>query len=203
MTDRDDGSKPDYELQEDSKAGAIEAPKDADGKLIEGEKAAGGVEMGPGVTGWAPQFGWPVESVMEGESLLDHQTWLEGKIPDKYYGGAYPIWLLATNKTCEANTNIMFRRLVLQRRGHCVRLYRFVASSSFWRRPRMGLYRYGLLWDILPDFDSTSSPQFSRRLEPRAVTEETGDRYGVPGVDKLILGEILAYLPACVGGYYH
>lgn len=87
MTDRDDGSKPDYDLPEDSKAGVIEAPKTADGVAIENGKAVNGVEMGPEMTGWAPRFGWPVESVMEGESLLDHQTWLEGQIPDKYYGG--------------------------------------------------------------------------------------------------------------------
>lgn len=97
MTDRDDGSKPDYDLKEDSKAGAIEAPKDGDGAVTENGKAADGVEMGPETTGWSPQFGWPVESVMEGESLLDHQTWLEGKIPDKYYGGTCPSRLLATN----------------------------------------------------------------------------------------------------------
>lgn len=53
---------------------------------INGQPADGGPEMGP-QTGWSPRFGWPVESVMEGESLLDHQTWLEGKMPDKYYGG--------------------------------------------------------------------------------------------------------------------
>lgn len=44
--------------------------------------------MGP-MTGWSPQFGWPVESVMEGESLLDHQTFLEGKISDKFFGDWY------------------------------------------------------------------------------------------------------------------
>lgn len=98
MTDRDDGSKPDYDLKEDSKAGAIEAAKDADGAVTEGGKATEGVEMGPGVTGWSPQFGWPLESVMEGESLLDHQTWLEGQIPDKYYGGACSSQLPAGNE---------------------------------------------------------------------------------------------------------
>lgn len=98
MTDRDDGSKPDYDLKEDSKAGAIEVPKDADGAVTEDRKTAEGVEMGPGVTGWAPQFGWPTESVMEGESLLDHQTWVESQIPDKYYGGTCSDQLRATNE---------------------------------------------------------------------------------------------------------
>lgn len=60
--------------------------KDTDGKGTHDEKSDGAPVMGP-QTGWAPQFGWPMESIMEGESLLDHQTWLEGKIPDKFYGG--------------------------------------------------------------------------------------------------------------------
>lgn len=87
VTDQDDGSKPDYDLPEDSKAGVVEVSKDADGTVThDGKETASGPEMGP-QTGWAPRFGWPTESVMEGESLLDHQTWLEGKIPDKFYGG--------------------------------------------------------------------------------------------------------------------
>lgn len=37
-------------------------------------------------TGWAPQFGWG-DDTMESESLLDHATWLEGRLPDTLYGG--------------------------------------------------------------------------------------------------------------------
>lgn len=86
VTDKDSG-EPDYDIPEDSKAGVVEVTKDAAGNtLIDGKPADSGPEMGP-QTGWEPRFGWPVESVMEGESLLDHQTWLEGKMPDKYYGG--------------------------------------------------------------------------------------------------------------------
>lgn len=87
VTDQDDGSKPDYELPEEDKAGVVEVIKDADGNdTVNGKAADNGPVMGP-QTGWAPQFGWPNESVMEGESLLDHQTWLEGQITDKFYGG--------------------------------------------------------------------------------------------------------------------
>lgn len=86
VTDRDDGSKPDYDLPVDDKAGAVEVAKDSDGKNTLDGKTDDAPVMGP-QTGWAPQFGWPTESVMEGESLLDHQTWLEGKVPDKFYGG--------------------------------------------------------------------------------------------------------------------
>ncbi|KAK7744145.1 Tricalbin-2 [Cytospora paraplurivora] len=87
VTDQDDGSKPQYDLPEPTKGGAIAAPKE--GEAQPGEAANGdGAQMGP-MTGWAPQFGWPVESVMEGESLLDHQTWLEGQFSDKFYGDWY------------------------------------------------------------------------------------------------------------------
>ncbi len=39
--------------------------------------------------GWTQRFGWPEDSVMEGESLLDHSTWLDDKVPDEYFGGWY------------------------------------------------------------------------------------------------------------------
>lgn len=41
-------------------------------------------------TGWAPQF---LTEKQEGEdaegTLLDHQTFLEGRLPDKFFGGLY------------------------------------------------------------------------------------------------------------------
>lgn len=86
MTDRDDGSKPDYDLPVDDKTGVVEVTKGSDGNNTNDGTPDGAPVMGR-QTGWAPQFGWPTESVMEGESLLDHQTWLEGKVPDKFYGG--------------------------------------------------------------------------------------------------------------------
>ena len=45
--------------------------------------------MGPETTGWSPQFGWPVESIRDAPSLLDHSTWLEGQLSDKFYGDWY------------------------------------------------------------------------------------------------------------------
>jgi Ca2+-dependent lipid-binding protein len=40
--------------------------------------------------GWAPRFGMPGSENPEDEaSLLDHQTWLEGKLEDKFYGDWY------------------------------------------------------------------------------------------------------------------
>ncbi len=38
-------------------------------------------------TGWAPRFGTGDPKDDEGTSLLDHETWLEGKIDDKFFGG--------------------------------------------------------------------------------------------------------------------
>lgn len=40
--------------------------------------------------GWAPRFGTgeTAEDKEEG-TLLDHQTFIEGKLDDKFYGGAY------------------------------------------------------------------------------------------------------------------
>ncbi|KAL8343284.1 hypothetical protein RB598_004568 [Gaeumannomyces tritici] len=93
-TDIDDGSKPVYDLPSPSRAGVLDSPKDKDGHSIENGHAPGDGDgepeevMGP-KTGWAPRIGWPMESIQEAESLLDHSTWLEGQLPDKLYGDWY------------------------------------------------------------------------------------------------------------------
>ena len=38
--------------------------------------------------GWAPRFG-SGETEEEEATLADHQTWLEGKLDDKFYGGMH------------------------------------------------------------------------------------------------------------------
>jgi hypothetical protein len=38
-------------------------------------------------TGWAPQFVQPDEKREEVETLLDHRTFLEEKLGDKFFGG--------------------------------------------------------------------------------------------------------------------
>ncbi|CAK7566576.1 MAG: Tricalbin-2 [Sporothrix epigloea] len=83
-TDIDDGSAPAYDLPPPTKAGAIAAAPTSDDVASGNE---GG--MGPDTTGWAPRFGWPVESIREAPSLLDHSTWLEGHLGDKFYGDWY------------------------------------------------------------------------------------------------------------------
>lgn len=85
-TDIDDGSKPDIDLPTPSKAGAIDIPKGENGEaIVSDDDKAEGAQFGE-MTGWAPRFGWPVESAHEGESLLDHATWVESQISDAYFG---------------------------------------------------------------------------------------------------------------------
>lgn len=38
-------------------------------------------------TGWAPQFAKPDSPADEEETLLDHRTFLEDKLSDKFFGG--------------------------------------------------------------------------------------------------------------------
>lgn len=86
-TDIDDGSKPEYDLPPPSKAGVVE--KETNGHAETKEDSEENEEvMGP-KTGWAPQFGWPTETMGEAQSLLDHSTWLEGHLPDTLYGDWY------------------------------------------------------------------------------------------------------------------
>lgn len=40
-------------------------------------------------TGWAPRFGTGDPKDDEGPTLLDRETWLEGKINDKLFGGNF------------------------------------------------------------------------------------------------------------------
>jgi hypothetical protein len=87
-TDIDDGSKPEYDLPSPTKDGVVAIPQDKDAKAdVDGDEKN---QFGP-KTGWAPQLGWPMESIHQAESLLDHSTWLEGQIPDKFYGGGLRI----------------------------------------------------------------------------------------------------------------
>ncbi len=92
-TDIDDGKPGAYDLPPPSTAGALAAPpKDKTGKLLangtvgymDEDEDRRWIER----AGWAPRFGSGA-SVNSGEeeTLLDHQTWLEGKLDDKFYGG--------------------------------------------------------------------------------------------------------------------
>ncbi|KAH9999565.1 tricalbin [Xylariaceae sp. FL0662B] len=88
-TDVDDGTKAAYDLPTPSKAGAIEVVKDNEGRPITGGDTVEEEEDLAAKVGWTPRFGWPTESVTAGESLLDHSTWLEEKVPDQFFGEWY------------------------------------------------------------------------------------------------------------------
>ncbi|KAI0523732.1 C2 domain-containing protein [Xylaria bambusicola] len=87
VTDVDDGTKVAYDLPDPSKAGVVEIAKDESGQPI---KEPGSTEEDIAAkVGWEQRFGWPVDSVLSGDSMLDHTTWLEGKIPDTMFGDWY------------------------------------------------------------------------------------------------------------------
>ncbi|KAL1843757.1 hypothetical protein VTJ49DRAFT_138 [Mycothermus thermophilus] len=88
-TDMDGGNQVDLDLPSPTKAGVVEVAKDADGKPLDGGAAGEEEEEDWSKTGWAPRFGWPTESVQEGESMLDHQTWVESQLPEQFYGDWY------------------------------------------------------------------------------------------------------------------
>jgi hypothetical protein len=88
----DEGIPGKYNLPTPTTAGALAAPAPAKGK--DGKQLANGAAPPLDVdererwverTGWAPRFG-DGEHV-EAESFADHQTWIESKLDDKFYGG--------------------------------------------------------------------------------------------------------------------
>ena len=86
-TDIDDGQGSKYKLPEATTAGAVEPVKDDKGELISGAQE-GDKEKWIDRVGWAPKLGSGVEPFDASEpSLLDHQTWMEGQLPEKFYGG--------------------------------------------------------------------------------------------------------------------
>ncbi|KAL7628736.1 Tricalbin-2 [Parahypoxylon ruwenzoriense] len=89
-TDVDDGNKASYDLPTPSKAGAIvEVPKDKDGRPITDGNTAEEEEDLAAKVGWTQRLGWPADSVTDGESLLDHSTWLEESLADQFFGEWY------------------------------------------------------------------------------------------------------------------
>ncbi|PHH71335.1 hypothetical protein CDD80_5354 [Ophiocordyceps camponoti-rufipedis] len=89
ITDQDDGAGPDEDLPEPSKAGVLDVATTGDGKQIVAGADPLAAEEPFSRTGWSPQMGWPDSSALEGDSLLDHGTWVEGKLPDTLYGDWY------------------------------------------------------------------------------------------------------------------
>lgn len=89
MTDQDDGSAPAYQLPSPTTAGALPpaAPSTSAAGTATGAPASDDEARWVERTGWAPRFGSTDNE--EGESLLEHSTWLEGKLDDKFFGGRY------------------------------------------------------------------------------------------------------------------
>lgn len=85
-TDIDDGSAPKYDLPSPTKAGALAAPTAGDENAADTKDEGG---MGPDTTGWAPRIGWPAQPISDSTSMLDHTTWLDGQLADKFYGDWY------------------------------------------------------------------------------------------------------------------
>ena len=86
---QDDGTPDQYDLPPPTKDGVIPVAGATDGSTT---KANGAVHQDDAArwakTGWAPKFGqYDVTEAEAEESLLDHTTFLEGKLDDKFFGG--------------------------------------------------------------------------------------------------------------------
>lgn len=87
---QDDGSAPQYDLPPPTKSGAVEPPPASPTAKSDGTAvtAPEDDEKRWDRVGWAPRFGLPGSEEEEDETtLLDHQTLLEGKLDDKFFGG--------------------------------------------------------------------------------------------------------------------
>ncbi|KAK4552899.1 Tricalbin-2 [Recurvomyces mirabilis] len=86
VTDEGGDGVPDYDLPPPSKAGAIAATAvttDANGHVAPDELDK------YSKVGWAPRFGNPGDKEEDAGTMLDHQTFLEGKLDDKFFGDWY------------------------------------------------------------------------------------------------------------------
>jgi hypothetical protein len=91
VSDADDSGAPlKYDLPTPTKAGAI-APPTENGDKANGHAPELDEDARWERVGWAPRFGMPGSEDKEQDdgTMLDHQTWLEGRIEDKFYGDWY------------------------------------------------------------------------------------------------------------------
>ncbi|KAF1916650.1 hypothetical protein BDU57DRAFT_450010 [Ampelomyces quisqualis] len=77
---------PPYDLPTPTTAAAAQLPPTANGHAPERDETARWERVG-----WAPRFGMPGSDDTDHDdaSMLDHQTWLESRIEDKFYGDWY------------------------------------------------------------------------------------------------------------------
>ncbi|KAF2186388.1 tricalbin [Zopfia rhizophila CBS 207.26] len=79
-----------YDLPPPTKAGAIEAPSSPTSTKANGQAPELDDEARWNRVGWAPRFGMPGSEEEDDEgTLLDHQTWLEGRLEEKFFGDWY------------------------------------------------------------------------------------------------------------------
>ncbi|KAF2875982.1 hypothetical protein BDV95DRAFT_591385 [Massariosphaeria phaeospora] len=85
-SDADDSVGTKYDMPPPSKAGAIDLPDKANGHAPELDEDSRWDRVG-----WAPRFGMPgsLDADEDEGSLLDHQTWLESRLEDKFFGDWY------------------------------------------------------------------------------------------------------------------
>jgi Ca2+-dependent lipid-binding protein len=92
VSDADDSGAPlKYDLPSPTKAGAVDLPTTANGDKANGHAPELDEDTRWERVGWAPRFGMPGSEDTEQDdgSMLDHQTWLESRIEDKFYGDWY------------------------------------------------------------------------------------------------------------------
>ena len=105
-------------------------------------------------TGWAPRFGQGNPQDDEGPTLLEHQTFLETKIEDKWFGGQHDV------PGASRPLLIVASRLVLQCWYHNILMSRDLRKHHSWGRHGLTLYNHGFLCDILPDISTTGAAEF-------------------------------------------
>lgn len=85
---QNDGSPDQYDLPPPSTGGVLQPdvdPSHANGSVSTDEQTQWAERVG-----WASRFGQgSITEAEAGESLLDHQTFLESKLDDKWFGGEF------------------------------------------------------------------------------------------------------------------
>jgi hypothetical protein len=150
VTDLDD--KPDqYDLPPPSKEGAVALTQGADGRPT----SANGVPLekerwARDRVGWEPRFGTgeTAEEKDDTRTLLDHQTFLEGKLDEKFYGGAY--------ESSSESHHTDSRRLVSQHGSHRLCMLSIVGCCTSRWGPGMGLHHNGDLRNLLSNVSAKS-----------------------------------------------
>lgn len=85
---QDDGTAANYELPPPTKDGALPPPSSsADGTNQPNGHTPEDAEWER--VGWAPRFGQLDGATDEGNTMLDHQTWVETKLDENFFGGRY------------------------------------------------------------------------------------------------------------------